>query len=116
MIGKKRGMLVVVVLVILLSFSGLAVWDAHCPEGQCAAITIGVDSTPEGDLDSDASGYRDFSCNEYGGICRSVSAVSQIVPKMDDDGDEADCRFTPAIVPGQCYVAVGDEDDGDNYD
>src|SRR3989344_200331 len=115
MIGEKRGFLIVVVLVILLSFSGLSGnWAGHCAAEQCVSIAVGVTDCPWCDTGL-AESVIDVSCNDpepgddEEGMCKSYAAgETGQIPITDTEECVIDGHAQP--VAGGCWFILGEYD------
>ena len=143
MIGEKRGFLIVVVLVILMSFSGLAGWNGHCgsEDGRCVSLHFGGNepqiwdepTMPElgtwpdpadhpdmwVDFDGDFTFKFPFSCTLTDLACQSfpLSPQSVQIPLTDD----SECMIgSPYNSPPEsfegCWVLGGEEDESPSPD
>ncbi|MEK6900289.1 MAG: hypothetical protein AABX05_04140, partial [Nanoarchaeota archaeon] len=113
MIGKKRGLFIVVVLVVLLSFSGVADWVGHCPntDGRCVSLVFGT--TECNGCDEGTYGFND--CNSGDMMCQSFELYHLSLSIMETTSEG--CKFGPdhnTQVPtpdnGGCWVIGGDGD------
>ena len=120
MVLKKRGFLVVVVLVILMSFSGLAGWTGHCPAEQCVSIVVGITDCPF--CDEGPGGVVDVSCedpepdDDEQGECQSFEENHGDLQILLTDTEDI-CGIGPsyppqtqAHQPGGCWFVVGEHD------
>ncbi|MBI4147099.1 hypothetical protein HY494_00410 [Candidatus Woesearchaeota archaeon] len=127
--SKKRGFLIVVVLLFSLfqSYSVLGGWKAHCPTDQCISIVVGVETCYGGSC-SEIDGISDpnpdplkaynFDCNEEGIECQSYEPGTPggTILNLMDTGD---CKLdvVSSTPPDNgCWLVVGDEDDSPNDD
>ncbi|GEM_PF-1939368 len=123
MMLKKRGFLILVVLLfsLLYSSSVLAGWLGDCAGDKCTAIVVGTASCPL--CDPGPSGAGSFSCSNPGKY--GPTQCQSFGPEQGQDlqimiTNSKDCKFGPSsgttqAQPGGCWFVVGDYDKGDPY-
>ena len=122
MIGEKRGFFVVVVLVILLSFSGLAGWVQHCGDGKkCITLWFVCDEvdTDSGENDCDSGLLPDdekINCDHPDNSCGSTDpGITVDLPAVDECDLSGEFILPPTDQKG-CWVLGAEEDAGGDAD